>query len=226
MKPKSSATPAMGLDRDYRITIPGALLLLTFFIGGLGAGGFHESPLTQLDAQWVAAIAVLVVANFGGGFLCSNVTVLVLSGCPWRRSERTAELRPVLGTSPDDSDEQVWGKAHLRFHSEADEKLIHFATGRNTAMFACFNSAIGLIVGWCLAFLSVSAGWLPTPTFGGWITLVSLLLVILIVTILLIINGRRARTEHWQVFIQFLHERQQSLSVPVVGATSGTHTTP
>lgn len=188
----------MGKDRDYRVIIPGALLLLSFFLSALGAYGFHANPFTAVKGEWVAALVLLVVADFGGGFLCGNVTVLVLRMSRGRQTER---LRTALALPTAGADE-VWAEAHRRFHDGTRDELVRFATGRNTAMFACFNSAIAIGLGWFLTALSIAVCWLPKASDSGWRILLWFLVVIVGNIVLLIINGLRARTEHFEVFIR------------------------
>jgi hypothetical protein len=192
----------MGKDRDYRVIIPGALLLLSFFLTALGAGGFKKNPFTGLDGQYVTALVLLVVAHFGGGFLCSNVTVALLYLDLLRtRRDQTSDLRVVL-KKKDASDVAIWGLAHTKFHRQAAADVGRFTAGRNTAMYACFNSIIALVVGWFLAFVGVLVGWLPDPTRAGWITIICFLIFLVVMAILLFVNGRRAAGEGWQVFIR------------------------
>ncbi len=78
----------MGEFRDYRLTIPGAVLLITIIItlwlaAGWSRGPFHFFPWIPVDlktgAGLLAALVSLIVPGFAGGFVCSAFLVLLMN---------------------------------------------------------------------------------------------------------------------------------------------------
>ena len=212
--------------RDYRLTIPGAILILVFCLTLCAGTGFRESPVKtwfpwlavsnpEYFTSVVGTIVALLVTNFAGGFLCYSLTMLpfVRRHGTWLLSEQDLERIETEvtncqlgdGTRRNDSHREVMAEMHLRLHSHAPQTVMDFLTRRLTVGYTAYGSIWAIWIGYLFALAVMARNGLAVswPLTGKHCLLI-LGVIFALLTPLLLRIGKQARTDVLDVLIKFL----------------------
>lgn len=179
----------MGEIRSSRVTVPGAIFLLSALIS-LWVGGM-DIPRTLVQGSLAGPLFVAVISGISGGYLCSALVVFVITLVPGLLFPPPERLRGLLGM-PDGikSRLQLSVLQDYVFHSAAPAGLIESVRSRLDAYFAACNSIVAMWVGFGL------------PVFFGFTGGADhrVLAVVLIgLTLMLLRIAWRARVEIWEL---------------------------
>lgn len=180
----------MGAIHDSRVTVPGALFLLTALIS-LWVGGVDLPRLLATSGNLLAPVLVAFIAGIGGGYICSALVIFLITLAPGLLFPPVEKLRNLLAL-PDGARNrlQLTILQDYLFHATAPHALIEAVARRINAYFAACNSILAVWLGFALP---------PLFGFSGGASHRTLAAILFLITVVFGRISWRARLEIWEM---------------------------
>jgi hypothetical protein len=218
----------MGEFREYRCTIPGALMLLVFGLTLCISPDIRDKALEMLSGSNnlqgpVALLLGLIVTSLALGYLFGLLTNIVFGtpGIPYggilplplnkdtMRDQLYEQIKNVEGLKHLTTARELNTECMLRFHSHAPAQVLNFSTRRLTAVYVALNSIWALGFGSLFVLLilfvdGIRNNWCFVLALLAIVLLGAWLLCMVLLCMLLAWDAHIAAKEQWEVFCKFI----------------------